>query len=360
MDIAFLREQFPVFESRAYLNAGTCGPVPAATLRAAADVALAAAEGGRAAAHFDLLSEQRERLRGAYASLLGANAREVSVTTCASEGMARVIAGLGLRAGDEVLAATGEHPGLLGPLAAARREHGVEIRTVRLGDICDAVGPSTRLVACSHIHWATGEEAPSALAEVAREVPVMLDGAQAVGAVPVDVEDLGCTFYAGAGQKWLCGPVGTGMLYVGPAWRERLPPLGPTYPNLDEPYRGLDAEVYPDGRRHDAWAVSAEILTGALAAHDTLAAVGWPAVHERARALARRFAETLAARGLTVAPRADTTLVAWESPDPAAQVQSFADAGVIVRALPGTPYVRASVGAWNDESDLERLLEALV
>ena len=106
--------------------------------------------------------------------------------------------------------------------------------------------------------------------------------------------------------------------------------------------------------------MSAEILTGALAAHDTLAAVGWPAVHDRARALARRFAEALTERGLTVAPRGDTTLVAWESPDPAAQVQRLADAGVIVRALPGTPYVRASVGAWNDESDLERLLAALV
>jgi selenocysteine lyase/cysteine desulfurase len=60
-----------------------------------------------------------------------------------------------------------------------------------------------------------------------------------------------------------------------------------------------------------------------------------------------------------VAPRDATTLVAWESPDPAATRERLADAGVIVRDLPGTPLLRASVGAWNDEGDLERLLAAL-
>ena len=54
------------------------------------------------------------------------------------------------------------------------------------------------------------------------DVPVVLDGAQGVGAMPVDVRALGCDAYAGAGQKWLCGPDGTGMLYVAPALRERL------------------------------------------------------------------------------------------------------------------------------------------
>ena len=53
-------------------------------------------------------------------------------------------------------------------------------------------------------------------------MPVLLDGAQGVGAVPVDVHALGCDAYAGAGQKWLCGPDGTGMLYMSPELRERL------------------------------------------------------------------------------------------------------------------------------------------
>jgi L-cysteine/cystine lyase len=359
VDIAFLRDEFPVFEHRAYLNAGTCGPIPAAALRAGADVALEAAERGRTGEHFEDLARYRERLRAAYAALLAADPRDVAMTTCASEGMARVLGGFGLAAGDEVLTAPDEHPGLLGPLAAARRRLGIEVRTAPFRAIAEAVGPRTRLVACSHVSWVTGEVAPAALAEVGREVPVLLDGAQGVGAIGVDVAALGCAFYAGAGQKWLCGPVGTGMLYVAPAWRERLAPLGPTYANLADPSAGLDADVHADARRHDAWAVNAEVFAAGLAAHDTLAAVGWPNVHARARELAARLVAALAARGSTVAPRGDTTLVSWETDDPPALAQRLSDAGVVVRDLPGTSYVRASVGAWNDESDLDRLLAAI-
>jgi L-cysteine/cystine lyase len=60
-----------------------------------------------------------------------------------------------------------------------------------------------------------------------------------------------------------------------------------------------------------------------------------------------------------VAPRGRSTLVAFEYPEPAEARQRLAAAGGAVRDLPGTPYLRASVGAWNDESDLDRLLEAL-
>ena len=75
--------------------------------------------------------------------------------------------------------------------------------------------------------------------------------------------------------------------------------------------------------------------------------------------LAAQLAERLSAAGRTVAPRAETTLVSFEDDDPEATRDRLAAAGVIVRHLPGTPYVRASVGAWNDEDDLERLLSAL-
>ena len=87
---------------------------------------------------------------------------------------------------------------------------------------------------------------------------------------------------------------------------------------------------------------------------------GFDAVHARATGLAAQLADALAERGRTVAPRGATTLVTWEDPDPAATRERLAAAGVIVRDLPGTPYLRASVGAWNDESDLERLVSAAV
>lgn len=363
MDAALrnLRAQFPVFERFAYLNAGTCGPIPAAALRAGADVALAAAENGRATAYYEDYKTRKAQLREAYAALLGAAPEHVAVTTSTSEGIGRVIVGLGLKPGDEVLTAEHEHPGLLGPLGAAKRNLGVKVRTAPIATLHEAVSPDTRLVACSHVGWVSGEtaDAPALAAAAGPDVPVLLDGAQGLGAIPLDMDALGCAFYAGSGQKWLCGPVGTGALYIAPQWRERVAVPAPVYANLAEPAEGFETEPWPDARAFDAGSQSVEGLAFALASLEVLGSLGWPAVHDRAATLAAAFATSLTEAGRTVAPRAQTTLVAWESPDPEAERDRLAEAGVIVRNLPGTPYVRASVGAWNDEGDLERLLAAL-
>ena len=359
MDAAALRAQYPVLASVAYLNAGTCGPLPTAALRATDDAGRVAVERGRGKAYFEEMLEVRAALREAYASVVGGRPEEVALTTATSDGMASVLAGLGLQRGDEVLTADDEHPGLYGPLAAARAQLGIKVRAVPLADLPDAVGPRTRLVACSHVSWISGALAPAALSELGEDVPVLLDGAQGAGAVPVDVAELGCAFYAAAGQKWLCGPVGTGLLWVAPAWRARLAVATPTYLNLSVPSAGLEADAWPDARALDAPALSNEAIVGALAAHDTLAAAGWGAVHERATGLAAGLAERLRAAGRTVAERGASTLVSWEQPEPEASAARLAEAGIVVRPLPGTTYVRASVGAWNDESDLARLVAAL-
>lgn len=355
MDAAAFRAEFPVCSSLAYLNAGTCGPVPRAAARALDEVASRAVAEGRALPYYESLIDGLGRLRSAYASALDADARDVSVTTSTSEGIVRVLLGLDLRAGDEVLIAAAEHPGLLGPLAAARDRLGLVVRTVPLAQIADAVSPATRLVACSHVGWTTGELAPS-LTDLSPDVPVLLDGAQGIGAIPVDPRALGCTFYAGSGQKWLCGPVGSGVLWIAPAWRERLGSSGPAYLNLESPADGLDARPWPDGRGHDAISLSLETVVSALAAFDTLAGFGLAAMHSRARSLAATLADGLTAAGRSVAPRGDSTLVSWLSPDADAEAARLLQAGVVVRAFPGLPLVRASVGAWNDESDVERVL----
>jgi selenocysteine lyase/cysteine desulfurase len=356
---AALRAAFPGLSARAYLNAGTCGPLPRAAVDAATAVLTQAATEGRAKPYFETMLALRERQRVAYAARLTADPADVALTTSTSEGIVRVLAVLDLHPGDEVLTAPDEHPGLLGPLATLGARRGLTITAVPLAEIADAVGPRTRLVACSHVSWVTGALAPAALAALRGYVPVLLDGAQGIGAIRTDVRELGCTFYAAAGQKWLCGPIGTGMLWVDPAWRDRLPPLGPTYLNLAEPGDALHSPPQPDARRHDAPAMSAEASAVALTAHEILDAFGWDAVYERGVTLAGRLAESLRERGHRVAERGPTTLVSWEDGNPAATVERLAAQGVIIRDLPRTPYVRASVGAWNDEADLERLLDAL-
>ncbi|HEV3048339.1 MAG TPA: aminotransferase class V-fold PLP-dependent enzyme [Solirubrobacteraceae bacterium] len=357
MSLPGLREEFPVLGAAAYLNAGTDGPLPARAAQAArAELERELAE-GRTQAHFERRHELCDALRAAYAAALGAQAPDVALTTCTSEGMAQVIAGLDLGPGDEIVTSDEEHPGLLGSLAAARELHGAEVREVPLAEVADAAGPRTRLVACSHVGWVSGSLAPAALAEL--DVPVLLDGAQGVGAIPVDVHALGCDAYAGAGQKWLCGPDGTGMLYVSPALRERLAVTRRGFANLEAPNDGLDARVHPDARRFDTFSMNAETTACALASAELLAAAGWPAVHEHASALAARLAEALAERGREPAPRGPTTLVSFPSPDPEDERARLAEQGVIVRNIPGRPWLRASVGAWNDERDLERLVRAV-
>jgi L-cysteine/cystine lyase len=351
-----LRAQFPVLERIAYLNAGTDGPLPrAATDAARAELDAQAAE-GRVQAHFERRQALLAGLRERYAAVLGAEPDEVAVTNSTTAGIGSVLAGLDLGPRDEIVTSDNEHPGLLGPLIAARAR-GVAVRAVPFADVADAVTATTTLVAVSHVNWHTGELAPAALAHV--PVPVILDGAQGAGAIPVDVVKLRCAAYAAAGQKWLCGADGTGMLYLEPGFGERVRTTAPSYMSFADPTRGLDSPLRTEARRLDAPALPREAVALSLAAAEVLADAGLDAVTARAADLAERFAQALAEHGRTLAPRARTTLVSWEDPDPPETRARLAEAGVVVRHLPGTPYVRASVGAWNDESDLERLLAAL-
>jgi selenocysteine lyase/cysteine desulfurase len=357
VDLSGLRAEFPVLSDQAYLNAGTDGPLPARAVSAAVEELEREAAQGRTQAHFERRTELNEQLRAVYATALGCDGADLALTTSTSEGIAQVIGGLKLGPGDEIVTSDEEHPGLLGALSAARELKGVSIKAVAFAEVATAVGPQTRLVACSHVGWMSGSLAPRELAEV--DIPVLLDGAQGVGAVPVNVAALGCDAYAGAGQKWLCGPDGTGMLYVSPALRERVQVARRGYPNLADPNAGLEAQLHEDGRRFDSLSLSAETVACALAATRLLESAGWPAVHERARTLAARLAELLGERGIEVAPRGASTLVSFASADPEADRARLGEGGVVLRNIPGRPWLRASVGSWNDESDLERLIGML-
>jgi L-cysteine/cystine lyase len=191
------------------------------------------------------------------------------------------------------------------------------------------------------------------------EAPVLLDGAQGVGAVPVDVEALGCDAYAGSGQKWLCGPDGTGMLYVSSALQERLAVTSRHHNCFEDAGAGLDARLHDDARRFDAPALPAEASAFAVASLEVLEEAGWETVHARAREAAARLAAELERAGRAVMPRGETTLVSWSCDEAEAARDRLAARGVVVRDLPGRGLLRASVGAWNDESDLQRLLHGL-
>jgi L-cysteine/cystine lyase len=353
-----LRAQFPVLERASYLNAGTNGPVPRRALEAACDSLRSQAERGRAGqAFFDAFVERSEALRGRVAGLLGCDRDEVALTGSTTDGVNAVLTALDLRRGDEVLTSDEEHPGVLAPLAALRERLGIRVRIAPFAELPGETRPSTRLVACSHVSWRTGRVMDTA-ALASSGATLLLDGAQGIGAVPVDVRSLGCDFYAASGQKWLCGPNGVGYLFARAELVGDLPAPWPGYQVLADAARPLESELHPDARRLATGFPSPHDAAFAHASLDVLEEAGIERAQERAAALAARLADSLRERGVSVAPRGSSTLVSFEVPDPPAFVERVeARERILMRALPGTPYVRASVGAWCSEEELDRLTE---
>jgi L-cysteine/cystine lyase len=225
-----------------------------------------------------------------------------------------------------------------------------------LDAILAEVGPRTRLVALQHVSWITGARMPvEELRQALADVPLLVDGAQAVGAIPVDAAEL--DLYAFSGQKWLCCPDGTGALYVRDP--ERLAVRFPTY--FSQTAYEPDGTFVPRpgaARFDDGW-----LAPGVLAGIEAALGVHAEAEgrFERARELADRCREALLAAGEDVVTEpGQATLVSWRCRgEPAELVARLEDAGVVVRFLPGTGLVRASCGYWNDEDDIMRLVEAL-
>jgi L-cysteine/cystine lyase len=352
-----LRAQFPVLERFAYLNAGTNGPVPRRAFEAAEAALKEQLEQGRSdKAWFERQIERNDLLRERAAALLGATQADVALTGSTTDGINAVLHAVDLGRGNEVLTSDEEHPGVLGPIATARDTRGASVRVVPFDELPGEIRPETRIVVTSHVSWATGrvmDTAPLA----ASGALVLLDGAQGLGAVPVDVRALGCDFYASSGQKWLCGPGGMGYLYANPELVPSLPAPWSGYHAMEWSEEALVPALQPDARRLTTGFPVPHHVEWSHASLDVLEDAGIGRVHERATGLAERLAVMLRERGVEVAPRGPTTLVSFEVDDPEAFVERAAAENIVIRYLPSRPWARASVGAWNTEEEVERLAE---
>ena len=260
-------------------------------------------EGRTGDAYLRRLRTGQSALRAGYARALGCEPDEVALTGGTHDGINTVLWGLHLRRRDEILTSDEEHAEPCSrrwrPVA---KRIGVDVRVVPFDALAGEVGPRTRLVVCSHVSWLTGRMA-DVRQIVSSGVPVLLDGAQALGAVALDVHALGCDYYAASGQKWLCGPQGTGCLYVRVRRVRTLSPPWPSVSSLGDARDPASLVYHAGAQRFDTASPGGPLATWALAALEVLEDAGLAWVTERGPKLAACSAERLAEAGLDVAPR---------------------------------------------------------
>ncbi len=360
MNVDAIRAELPVLERYAYLNTGTFGPLPRRTAETmAAWQRRGLTEPRASAALFEEILEMRTRLRGEIAALLGARPETVALTSSTTEGCNAAVSGLRLEPGDEVVTTDSEHPGLLGAFRAWKFDvRAAPVSKVPAADALSViereVTRKTRLIAVSHVLWTTGQILP--LRELAGlGPPLLVDGAQSAGAIPVDVSELGCDFYTVSGQKWLLGPDATGSLYVR---ADRIEELHQTYPSYVSWENPAELVPWPDARRFESLFLPSASAAGLVSSLEFAQEAGEERF-DHARDQAGRCRELVAERAEVVTEADQATLVAWRSEDAEEQVKRLWESGVVVRGFQGLPFVRASCGFWTSDEDLERLAAGL-
>ena len=377
------RSRIPATSHCIYFNSGWSGPLPSPVVEAVEGrLRREWREGPTAQAVQDELLALRERVRAQFAALIHAEAESVVLTQNTTEGMNIVISGLEWRAGDVVVTTTMEHSTGLVPVYYLAARHGVEARYVSpdvseasadtLQRFYEAITPGVKLVVISHISYSTGLVLPLAeIVQRAHEVGarVLVDGAQSMGQLPLDLSGWEVDYYAVPAHKWLLGPDGVGALYVRRDLISSLEPravAGKAARSFAFDGSGFEPQR-DDIAKFQLTTSSGPLLAGVEAALAFYAEAGPAAARNRIRSLGAAAADALGAvAGVTVVgPRRSETrsgLVCFRVAD--RECRSVAEAlqrdhGIVCRAVAEQNTVRWSMHYFNTEEEVRSAVAAL-
>ncbi len=185
----------------------------------------------------------REKIRAMLAELAGVSAEEIALLRNTTEALDVLIAGTDLKRGDEVIVCDQDYPNMLEALQMRVEREGIILKTIALPKTPEqvvesyqnAIGPKTRAMLVTHIINLTGQILPvERLCEIGKKagLEVWVDGAHAFAHLDFKISDLGCDYYATSLHKWLCAPLGSGMLYVK---KDKIPAIWPLFGDASTP-----------------------------------------------------------------------------------------------------------------------------
>jgi selenocysteine lyase/cysteine desulfurase len=287
-----IRRKFMLEQGLAYLNNGTVGPTPAPVFDNLVEYWRMMAVNPND--NSSILQGRLDLIREKAAAFIGASPDEVAIMRNATESNNLVAYGIDLKAGDEVLIGYLEHDSNRQPWLQKAKRHGIVVKEVPINtppgspeEILHAfeaaITSRTRAIATTHCDTVIGAFSPiKELAALARSKGLFcfVDGAQALGQIPINVHDLGVDTYSMTCHKWLCSPAGTGLLYVRRDMQEKISPNIVT----ENWWTFKDAHKYEHVSRRP-WPVVASLED----AIDFQNAIGRPRIEFRIRSLSGYF-----------------------------------------------------------------------
>jgi len=375
MDINKIRNYFPQLKNVIYLNTGSSGPTPSPVMGEMKRYLDLAALEGQAS---PLLYGETKKLdlRNKIGRIINGDEDEICFTQSTSHGLGLVFSGIDWQKNDEIVVSYPEYISGMLDCMNVEKYYGVQLNIVgtdKTGhisedDLIKAFTDKTRLVIISHVAYHNGQKLDvKKICRRAREknILTLVDGAQSVGAIKVDMKDLDPDFYVFPAQKWLLGEEGMGVLYINKKSLEKIKPRHMGY-NSVEKFSPSEGFVYHKGaKRFEVGTPSFSSYFAFSGAIDFYNMMGEELIFSRIEKLADYFKTKLSEmKNLTILTpsgyQAGLVSFVGENID-AKKVASklYSEKKIITRSIPWPDCLRVSLHYFNTEEDIDAFVTNL-